>query len=121
MVFLFCHETVLHVIGLSISIASNSCFYFYFFLQLKEKHEADASEKPAAVTSLAIARGLSLDYSKQMAFALSGVGTGVHDLLNKVLDVLDQGLSDISRSRDVVIDLSKQNIADISWIKVLSI
>lgn len=94
---------------------------FFFLLQLKEKHEADALEKPAAVTSLAIARGLSLDYSKQMAIAFSGVGTGVHDLLNKVLDVLDQGLSDISRSRDVVIDLSKQNIADISWIKVLSI
>ncbi|XP_074609756.1 cilia- and flagella-associated protein 54-like isoform X1 [Acropora palmata] len=55
-----------------------------------------------------------------MAFALSGVGTGVHDVLNKVLDVLDQGLSDISRSRDVVIDLSKQNIADISWIKCSS-
>lgn len=86
---------------------------------MKEKHEADASEKPTAVTSLANARGLSLDYSKQMVIASSGVGTGVHDLLNKVLDVLDQGLSDIARSRDVVVDFSKQNIADISWIKVL--
>ena len=54
-----------------------------------------------------------------MAIASNGVGTVVHDLLNKVLDVLDQGLSDIARSRDVVIDFSKQNIADISWIKVL--
>lgn len=60
-----------------------------------------------------------MDYSKQMAIASNGVGTVVHDLLNKVLDVLDQGLSDIARSRDVVIDFSKQNIADISWIKVL--
>ena len=56
-----------------------------------------------------------------MIVALDGLGTGVRDLLNKVVDILDQGLSDIARSRDVVIDRSKQNIADISWIKVQNI
>ena len=56
-----------------------------------------------------------------MIVALDGLGTGVRDLLNKIVDILDQGLNDIARSRDVVIDRSKQNIADISWIKVQNI
>ncbi|XP_068714673.1 cilia- and flagella-associated protein 54-like isoform X3 [Montipora foliosa] len=80
----------------------------------QEKHDADSSEKLASQAHL---RSLSLDCSKLMIVALDGLGTGVRDLLNKVVDILDQGLNDIARSRDVVIDRSKQNIADISWIK----
>ena len=39
-----------------------------------------------------------------MIITLDGLGTGVRDLLNKVVDILDQGLNDIARSRDVAID-----------------
>ena len=41
-------------------------------------------------------------------------------MLNKVLGILGQGLRDIARARDTVIDTSKRNIADVSWIKVKS-
>lgn len=53
-----------------------------------------------------------------MTVTLGGVGTGVRDILNKVLSILEQGLIDIARARDAVIDTNKRNIADVSWIKV---
>ena len=53
-----------------------------------------------------------------MAITMGGVGTGVRDILNKVLGILEQGLRDVARARDAVIDTSKRNIADVSWIKV---
>ncbi|XP_068689974.1 uncharacterized protein [Montipora foliosa] len=81
----------------------------------QEKHDADSCEKLASPAHL---RSLSLDCSKLMIITLDGLGTGVRDLLNKVVDILDQGLNDIARSRDVAINRRKQNIADISWIKV---
>ena len=49
---------------------------------------------------------------------MGGVGTGVRGILSKVLGILEQGLIDIARSRDAVIDTNKRNIADVSWIKV---
>lgn len=63
-------------------------------------------------------KSLLTDYSKQMTVTLGGVGTGVRDTLNKVLSILEQGLIDIARARDAVIDTNKRNIADVSWIKV---
>lgn len=63
-------------------------------------------------------KSLLTDYSKQMTVTLGGVGTGVRDILNKVLSILEQGLIDIARARDAVIDTNKRNIADVSWIKV---
>jgi len=53
-----------------------------------------------------------------MTVAMGGVNTGQREVLNKVLDILEQGLRDITSARDTVIDTSKRNIADISWIKV---
>ena len=53
-----------------------------------------------------------------MTITMGGVGTGVRDILNKVLDILERGLRDVARARDAVIDTSKRNIADVSWIKV---
>ena len=53
-----------------------------------------------------------------MTITMGGVGTGVRDILNKVLGILEQGLRDVARARDAVIDTSKRNIADVSWIKV---
>ena len=55
-----------------------------------------------------------------MTVAIGGVGTGAREVLNKVLGILEQGLRDIARARDTVIDTSKRNIADVSWIKVKS-
>ena len=55
-----------------------------------------------------------------MTVAMGGVGTGAREVLNKVLGILEQGLRDIARARDTVIDTSKRNIADVSWIKVKS-
>lgn len=49
---------------------------------------------------------------------MGGVNTGTREVLNKVLDILEQGLRDIIRARDTVIDTNKRNIADVSWIKV---
>ena len=63
-------------------------------------------------------KSLLTDYSKQMTVTMGGVGTGVRDILNKVLSILEQGLIDIARARDAVIDTNKRNIADVSWIKV---
>lgn len=56
-----------------------------------------------------------------MVITLGGMGTGVRDILNKALDVLEQGLRDVAKARDTVIDTKKRNIADISWIKVNSL
>ena len=53
-----------------------------------------------------------------MTVTMGGVGTAVRDILNKVLSILEQGLIDIARARDAVIDTNKRNIADVSWIKV---
>ena len=53
-----------------------------------------------------------------MTVAIGGVGPGAREVLNKVLGILEQGLRDIARARDTVIDTSKRNIADVSWIKV---
>ena len=87
-----------------------------FPLTLQEKTEAELSEKPAIgpgpLTSL------FTDYSKQMTLAMGGVITGPREVLNKVLDLLEQGLRDITRARDTVIDTNRRNIADVSWIKV---
>ena len=49
---------------------------------------------------------------------MGGVNTGTREVLNKVLDILEQGLRDITRARDTVIDTNKRDIADVSWIKV---
>ena len=83
---------------------------------MQEKNEAELSDKPASGPGPL--RGLFTDYSKQMTVAMGGVITGTREVLNKVLDILEQGLRDIARARDTVIDTSKRNIADISWIKV---
>lgn len=48
------------------------------------------------------------------------MGTGVRDILNKALEILEQGLRDVAKARDTVIDTKKRNIADVSWIKVNS-
>lgn len=56
-----------------------------------------------------------------MVITLGGMGTGVRDILNKALDVLEQGLRDVAKARDTVIDIKKRNIADVSWIKVNSL
>ncbi len=53
-----------------------------------------------------------------MTVAMGGVSSGAREVLNKVLDILEQGLRDIARARDTVIDTGKRNIADVSWIKV---
>lgn len=82
----------------------------------KEKPETDALEKPA--TGPTPPRGVLSDYNKQMIITLGGVDTGVRNILNKVLGILEQGLSDVARARDTVIDTNKRNIADVSWIKV---
>ena len=55
-----------------------------------------------------------------MAVAIGGVAPGAREVWNKVLAILEQGLRDIARARDTVIDTSKRNIADVSWIKVKS-
>lgn len=49
---------------------------------------------------------------------MGGVNTSTREVLNKVLDILEQGLRDIIRARDTVIDTNKRDIADVSWIKV---
>ncbi len=49
---------------------------------------------------------------------MGGVSSGAREVLNKVLDILEQGLRDIAKARDTVIDTGKRNIADVSWIKV---
>ena len=74
------------------------------------------SEKPA--TGPKPLRSLFTDYSKQMVITMGGLGTGVRDILNKVLGILEQGLKDVAKARDTVIDTSKRNIADVSWLKV---
>lgn len=56
-----------------------------------------------------------------MVITLGGMGIGVRDILNKALDVLEQGLRDVVKARDTVIDTKKRNIADVSWIKVNSL
>jgi len=83
---------------------------------LQEKTEAELSEKPA--TGPGPLTGLLTDSSKQMTVTMGGVNTGPREVLNKVLDILEQGLRDITRARDTVINTSKRNIADVSWIKV---
>jgi len=83
---------------------------------LQEKTEAEPSEKPA--TGPGPLTSLFTDYSKQMTATMDGVNTGPREVLNKVFDILEQGLRDITRARDTVIDTSKRNIADVSWIKV---
>jgi len=85
-------------------------------LPLQEKTEAELSEKPA--TGPGPLTSLFTDYSKQMTVTMGGVSTGQREVLNKVLDILEQGLRDITSARDTVIDTSKRNIADVSWIKV---
>lgn len=49
---------------------------------------------------------------------MGGVNIGIREVLNKVLDILEQGLRDIIRVRDIVIDINKRDIVDVSWIKV---
>lgn len=85
-------------------------------MTLQEKTEAELSEKPA--TGPGPLRGLFTNYSKQMTVAMGGISTGTREVLNKVLDILEQGLRDVARARDTVIDTSTRDIADISWIKV---
>lgn len=53
-----------------------------------------------------------------MTLDMGGASTGTREVLNKVLEVLEKGLRDITRARDTVIDTGKRNIADVSWIKV---
>ncbi|CAH3193048.1 unnamed protein product, partial [Porites evermanni] len=81
----------------------------------QEKSETEVYEKPA--TGPTPLRGLFTDYSRQMVITLGGMGTGVRDILNKALDILEQGLRDVAKARDTVIDTKKRNIADVSWIK----
>ena len=83
---------------------------------MQEKTEAEPSEKPA--TGPGPLTSLFTDYNKQITVTLGGVNTGTREVLNKVLDILDQGLRDITRARDTVIDTNKRDIADVSWIKV---
>ena len=80
--------------------------------------EAELSEKPA--TGPGPLRSLFTDYSKQMTVTMGGVSTGPREVLNKVLGILEQGLRDVAKARDTVIDTSQKNIADVSWIKVKS-
>ena len=82
----------------------------------QEKTEAGLSEKPASEAGSLT--GLLTDYSKQMTLDMGGASTGTREVLNKALEVLEQGLRDITRARDTVIDTNKRNIADVSWIKV---
>lgn len=49
---------------------------------------------------------------------MGGVNIGIREVLNKVLDILEQGLRDIIRVCDIVIDINKRDIVDVSWIKV---
>ena len=83
---------------------------------MQAKTEAEPSEKPA--TGPGPLTSLFTDYNKQITVTLGGVNTGTREVLNKVLDILDQGLRDITRARDTVIDTNKRDIADVSWIKV---
>lgn len=83
---------------------------------MQEKTEAEPSEKPA--TGPGPLTSLFTDYNKQITVTMGGVNTGTREVLNKVLDILDQGLRDIIRARDTVIDTNKRDIADVSWIKV---
>ncbi|PFX16137.1 Uncharacterized protein C12orf55-like [Stylophora pistillata] len=85
----------------------------------QEKAEADLAEKLAKDPGSL--RSLSTDASKQMIVAMGGVSVGVREVLIKVLGILDQGLRDITKARDTVIDTRKRNIADISWIKPPSV
>ena len=89
---------------------------YIVLLNLQEKTEAEPSEKPA--TGPGPLTSLFTDYNKQMTVAMGGVNTGTREVLNKVLDILEQGLRDITRARDTVIDTNKRDIADVSWIKV---
>lgn len=86
------------------------------FLTLQEKTEAEPLEKPA--TGPGPLTSLFTDYNKQITVTMGGVNTGTREVLNKVLDILEQGLRDITRARDTVIDTNKRDIADVSWIKV---
>ncbi|XP_027049490.1 cilia- and flagella-associated protein 54-like [Pocillopora damicornis] len=81
----------------------------------QEKAEGESPEKPAMGPGSL--RSLFTDVSQQMIVAMGGVSVGVREVLNKVLGILDQGLRDITKARDTVIDTRKRNIADISWIK----
>ena len=83
---------------------------------MQEKAEGEPPEKPAMGPGSL--RSLFTDVSQQMIVAMGGVSVGVREVLNKVLVILDQGLRDITKARDTVIDTRKRNIADISWIKV---
>ena len=82
----------------------------------QEKTEAGLPEKPASEAGSL--KGLVTDYSKHMTLDMGGASTGTREVLNKALEVLEQGLRDITRARDTVIDTNKRNIADVSWIKV---
>ena len=81
----------------------------------QEKTEAEPTEKPTGPGPLT---SLFTDYNKQMTVTMGGVNSGTREVLNKVLDILEQGLRDITRARDTVIDTNKRDIADVSWIKV---
>ena len=91
-------------------------FLYFVAWTVQEKTEGESPEKPA--TGPGPLRSLFTDASKQMAVAMGGVNMGAREVLNKVLGILDQGLRDIARARDTVIDTRKRNIADVSWIKV---
>ena len=90
--------------------------FFFSPLTMQEKAEGESLEKPAMGPGSL--RSLFTDVSQQMMVAMGGVSVGVREVLNKVLGILDQGLRDITKARDTVIDTRKRNIADISWIKV---
>ena len=47
-----------------------------------------------------------------------GRGPGGRGLLLKAREVLEQGVEDVSRAREAVVDTSGQTIADVSWMKV---
>ena len=100
----------------SLECGRNIVVFFFLPLTMQEKVEGESPEKP--VMGPGSLRSLFTDVSQQMMVAMGGVSVGVREVLNKVLGILDQGLRDITKARDTVIDTRKRNIADISWIKV---
>ena len=118
-------EKIHHLPNQTVSVSEGSIFslecgrnisFFFSPLTMQEKAEGESPEKPAMGPGSL--RSLFTDVSQQMMVAMGGVSVGVREVLNKVLGILDQGLRDITKARDTVIDTRKRNIADISWIKV---
>ena len=49
-----------------------------------------------------------------------GRGPGARGLLLRACEVLQQGIEDVSRAREAIVDTSGQTVADVSWLKVNS-